>query len=79
MPPAHCRIASSRAPKPIYFYKMIFEDFHPRVETTDLDAIRYVLIFVKESRKYSEELKESILPAPRKWKKAIIDTLRKHP
>ena len=44
----------------------------------DLDAIRYVLIFVKASRKYSEELKESVLSAPRKWRKAIIDTAAKN-
>lgn len=44
----------------------------------DLDAIRYVLIFVKASRKYSEELKKSVLSAPRKWRKAIIDTAAKN-
>ena len=44
----------------------------------DLDAVRYVLIFVKASRKYSEELKESVLSAPRKWRKAIIDTAAKN-
>lgn len=44
----------------------------------DLDAVRYVLIYVKASRKYNEELKESILSAPRKWKKAIIDTAAKN-
>ena len=44
----------------------------------DLDAIRYVLIFVKASRKYSEELRESVLSAPRKWRKAIIDTATKN-
>ncbi|MCR5348084.1 MAG: hypothetical protein K6E59_00520 [Bacilli bacterium] len=44
----------------------------------DLDAVRYVLLHVKASRKYNEELKESILSAPRKWRKAIIDTTGKN-
>ena len=30
----HCIVTGSWA---MYFYKSIFEDFHPRVETTDLD------------------------------------------
>lgn len=44
----------------------------------DLDAVRYVLLYVKASRKYYDELRESILSAPRKWKKAIIDTATKN-
>lgn len=44
----------------------------------DLEAVRYVLIYVKASRKYNEELKESVLSAPKKWKKAIIDTAAKN-
>lgn len=43
----------------------------------DLDAVRYVLIYVKASRKYHEELKESVLSAPRKWRKAILETAAK--
>ena len=44
----------------------------------DLDAVRYVLIYVNASQKYREELKNSILSAPRKWKKAILDTAMKN-
>ena len=38
----------------------------------DLDAIRYVLGFVKESNKYNQELKESLSTYPKKWKKTIL-------
>ena len=44
----------------------------------DLDAVRYVLIFVNASQKYRDELKNSILSAPRKWKKTILDTAVKN-
>ena len=39
----------------------------------DLDAIRYVLGFVKASNKYSEELKTSLDTYPKKWKKTILE------
>ena len=42
----------------------------------DLDAIRYVLSFVKLSNKYYTELKESLETYPRKWKKTIIETAK---
>ena len=44
----------------------------------DLDAVRYVLIRVKASQKYRDELKESILSAPRKWRNAIIAAAAKN-
>lgn len=44
----------------------------------DLDAVRYVLAYVQASRKYNEELKESILSAPKKWRKAILETAAKN-
>ena len=44
----------------------------------DLDAVRYVLIYVKASRKYLEELKNSILSAPKKWRKAILEVAAKN-
>lgn len=42
----------------------------------DLDAVRYVLTFVKASHKYSDELKTSIESSPKKWKKAILDAAK---
>ena len=44
----------------------------------DLEAIKYVLTYVKASRKYYEELCASINLAPRKWKKIIIETAKKN-
>ena len=35
----------------------------------DLDAIRYVLTYVKASHKYSKEFRDSVDASPRKWKK----------
>lgn len=40
----------------------------------DIDAVRYILNFVKASRKYSEELIKSLEECPKKWKKLIIKT-----
>ena len=40
----------------------------------DLDAIKYVLGFIKSSKKYYQELKESVETYPKKWKKTIIKT-----
>lgn len=40
----------------------------------DLDAIKYVLEYIKASSKYFDELKNSLDSYPRKWKKAIIET-----
>ena len=42
----------------------------------DLDAIKYVLGFVKTSSKYNQELIESLATYPKKWKKAILETAR---
>lgn len=44
----------------------------------DLDAIRYVLSFVKSSNKYSEELKASLDTYPKKWKKTILENASKN-
>lgn len=40
----------------------------------DLDAIKYVLRFIKASNKYSKELKDSLDTYPKKWKKTILET-----
>ena len=39
----------------------------------DLDAIKYVLGFIKSSKKYSEELITSLDSYPKKWKKTILE------
>lgn len=44
----------------------------------DLEAVKYVLGYVKASKKYAEELKKSIEEAPRKWRKTILDTAKNH-
>ena len=42
----------------------------------DIDAVRYVLNFIKASPKYSKELIESFEAYPKKWKKAIVETAK---
>ena len=37
----------------------------------DIDAIKYVLGFIKTSKKYSEELATSLESYPKRWKKTI--------
>ena len=44
----------------------------------DIDAVKYVLAYVKASHKYSEELKQSLQDYPKKWKKAIFETAKKY-
>lgn len=44
----------------------------------DLDAVRYVLSFVRASKKYMEELESSLAMAPKKWRKAITETAFAH-
>ena len=44
----------------------------------DLDAIRYVLGFIKASQKYSRELTESLDSYPKKWKKTILENASKN-
>lgn len=44
----------------------------------DLDAIRYVLSFIKASKKYSDELRESLDSYPKKWKKTILETAKEN-
>ena len=44
----------------------------------DIDAVKYVLIYVKASHKYSEELEQSLQKYPKKWKKAIVETAEKY-
>ena len=44
----------------------------------DLDAIKYVLGFVKASNKYNQELTESLESYPKKWKKIIIETAKEN-
>ena len=41
----------------------------------DIDAVKYVLGYVFASVKYKEEFMESFNSAPKKWKKAIIETI----
>lgn len=38
----------------------------------DLDAIRYVLSFIKASKKYNDELNDSLHSYPQKWRTAIL-------
>ena len=40
----------------------------------DLDAIKYVLSYVKLSNKFSKELSDSLETYPKKWRKIIIET-----
>lgn len=40
----------------------------------DIDAVKYVLNYIKTSQKYSDELKNSFNEYPKKWKKAILET-----
>ena len=42
----------------------------------DIDAVKYVLQFVKISNKYNEELVQSLNEYPKKWKKAIEETAK---
>ena len=44
----------------------------------DLDAIKYVLGFVKSSNKYNQELAKSLESYPKKWKKIIIETAKEN-
>ena len=39
----------------------------------DIDAAKYVLGFIKTSKKYNDELNKSFNEYPKKWKKTIID------
>lgn len=41
----------------------------------DIDAVRYVLSYVVSSQKYKNEFVESYNNAPKKWKKAIKETV----
>ena len=41
----------------------------------DIDAVKYILQFVVASEKYKEEFIESFRSAPKKWKKAIKETI----
>lgn len=40
----------------------------------DIEAVKYVLNFVKTSPKYYQELQKSLNTYPKKWKKAIFET-----
>ncbi len=41
----------------------------------DIDAVRYILSYIAVSKKYKDEFIESYKSAPKKWKKAIKETL----
>ncbi len=41
----------------------------------DIDAVKYILKYVLASKKYKEEFIESFNSAPKKWKKAIKETI----
>lgn len=43
--------------------------------TKDIDAIRYILVYIVASKKYKDEFIESFNSAPKKWKKTIKDTM----
>lgn len=42
----------------------------------DIDAVKYILRYVVASVKYKEEFIESFNSAPKKWKKAIQETIK---
>ena len=44
----------------------------------DIDAIRYLLGYVVASKKYKDELIDSYGNAPKKWKKAIKETMTEY-
>lgn len=44
----------------------------------DIDALSYVLSFIKASPKYSQLLKTSFDQYPKKWQKTIVNTAKKH-
>ena len=44
----------------------------------DIDAVRYILEFVAASPKYKKEFVESFNSAPKKWKKAIKETMEEN-
>lgn len=44
----------------------------------DIDAVRYILGFVAASPKYKKEFVESFNSAPKKWKKAIKETMEEN-
>ncbi len=47
-------------------------------KTKDIDAVRYILEFVAASPKYKKEFVESFNSAPKKWKKAIKETMEEN-
>lgn len=44
----------------------------------DIDAVIYVLGFIKASKKYQEELVASFETYPKKWKKTILETAKEN-
>lgn len=44
----------------------------------DLEAIKYILPFIKSSSKYSKEFEDSLSRCPKKWKKIIIQTAKEN-
>lgn len=44
----------------------------------DLVAIKYILPFIKSSKKYTKEFEESLSQCPKKWKKIIIQTAKEN-
>lgn len=44
----------------------------------DIDAVRYILGYINASNRYRNEFIESLNNAPRKWKKAIKETIEKY-
>ena len=44
----------------------------------DIDAVRYILGYISSSPKYKEEFIESFNSAPKKWKKAIKETIEEN-
>lgn len=44
----------------------------------DIDAVKYILGYVFASVKYKEEFIESFNTAPKKWKKAIKETIEEN-
>ena len=57
---------------------LINEERAEAKKAKDIDAVRYVLGYVSASNKYRKEFIESFNVSPKKWKKAIKETIKKY-
>ena len=73
-------IVNVASPVSFVLQKLLINEERQSLEkkNKDLDAVRYVLNFIKLSNKYFAELKESLETYPKKWKKTIFETAKKN-